>query len=148
MQRVPVSLAALVFVAGCTSGQSPEAEPDTTAGGATSSSSGVRVSHGQHSSGAKVPNQISRADMGVRWPLTVDEGRLTCIGSGHAGEVVFVAPDGTNYALNGTANSQLTHVANINKIWANDPRLGPGAKKDIGPLINRGLKFCSFAGND
>lgn len=144
MHRTSVAVASLVLLAGCGSSDSPEAGPDTTAEGTAKKSSGVEVSHGHHSSAAKVPNSISRADMGVQWPLTVNEGRLTCIGSGHAGAVVFVAPDGTNYALNGTASSQLAHVTNIQKITADDPRLGPDVKKDVGPLIHRGLRLCSF----
>lgn len=78
----------------------------------------------------------------AKWPLTVERGQLRCIGSRGAGAVVFLTPDGTNYAVNGTAKTQLPDVAEIDAIWANDRSLGAGLKKDIGPLIERGLKLC------
>ena len=68
-----------------------------------------------------------------------DEGRVL----GHVVEVtvlVFVAPNGTNHALNGTAKATLDHAADIEAIWADSA--DPGLKKDLGPLIDRGLKLC------
>jgi hypothetical protein len=82
---------------------------------------------------------VTRADLGQTWPLTVNMGRLDCIGENGVGAVIFYGPDGTEYALNGTAKSQLPHVQGIDPIWAD---AGGGLKKDIGPLIERGLALC------
>lgn len=81
------------------------------------------------------PSVVSRAELGRDWPLTVASGQLVCLG----GAAVFVAPDGTNYALNGTAQAQLDHAADIDAIWAS---AGGGLKKDISPLIDRALRLC------
>lgn len=130
------ALAAAVTLIGCSStGDDSSPDPDdgdTTAGSSPSS----------EKEPAKDPAKVSRADMGRKWPLTVNKGRLVCIGSRGVGAVVFVAPDGTNYAVNGTAKGRLDHAADINTIWADDKALGMGLKKNIGPLIDRGLKLC------
>ncbi|GAB3783882.1 hypothetical protein GCM10027601_17000 [Nocardioides ungokensis] len=79
--------------------------------------------------------------MGKKWPLTVDSGTLSCDGSNGVGAVVFTASDGTKYALNGTAKSS-GNYADIRPIWADDKALGYGLKKDISPLIDKGLTLC------
>jgi len=84
--------------------------------------------------------EVSRGNMGDDWPLTVDKGTLACNGSGGVGEVVFTAPDGTEYAVNGTAKSG--GYKDIRPIWADDESLGHGLKKDISPLIDKGLSLC------
>jgi hypothetical protein len=90
-------------------------------GGGSDSSSGIQVSSGQY---------------GSKWPLTVDHGKLRCEGDI---EVIFTAPDGTEYGVNGTA---LDHgFKDIHPIWAVDPS-GLTPKKDIGPLIDKGLSLC------
>jgi hypothetical protein len=88
-------------------------------------------------------SHVSKADMGRQWPLTVDSGVLACSGSSGAGEVTFRAPDGTTYAVNGLAKSGGN--ADIRPIWAPDRSMGPamGMKKNISPLIERGLRLCS-----
>lgn len=88
------------------------------------------------------PDEVSRASMGNDWPLTVDEGRLVCIGSDGAGAVIFVGPDGMNYAVNGIAKEQMDAAPDIDRIWANDRKSGAGLKKDLDPLIQRGLDLC------
>jgi hypothetical protein len=80
------------------------------------------------------PGHISRSDMGKKWPLKVDSGELACDGSNGFGAVTFTAPDGTVYAVNGSASAR-----DIGPIWANHPSIG---KKNIGPLIERGLALC------
>ena len=77
--------------------------------------------------------QVSRADFGNDWPLTVESGVLACEG---AGAVTFTT-GGTTYAVNGLA--QRTYPE-IDAIWADAP--GPPPKKNIGPLIDRGLALC------
>jgi Protein of unknown function (DUF2511) len=74
--------------------------------------------------------EVSRADLGSDWPLTVDSGTLVCEG---AGSVTFTV-NGTTYAVNGLAEG-----ADIDPIWADS---GDGLKKNIGPLIDRGLSLC------
>jgi hypothetical protein len=85
---------------------------------------------------------VTRHEYGSRWPFTVSEGVLTCRDSGvTAGatemkEVLFTA-DGITYALNGYAKGRRSYQ-DVTAIWADDPAI-PGAKKDIGPIINRAL---------
>ena len=85
--------------------------------------------------GREHAERVKRSDYGDAWPLTVDSGTLRCEG---AGAVVFVAPDGTEYGVNGMASK----YADIDPIWvAPDPSL-PNLRKSIGPLIERGLALC------
>lgn len=87
------------------------------------------------------PNQlhITKADFGDAWPFTVDEGVLTGTGSGGVGEVTFTT-NGVTYGVNGLANGTGKY-AEIEAIWAANPSI-PGTKKDIGPIIKRGLELC------
>ena len=87
------------------------------------------------------PNEakISRQEFGTDWPFTVDEGLLTCKGSGGVGEVVFTAK-GASYAVNGVAKGTKRYRP-IEDVWAENPSL-PGTKKNIGPIIERGLRLC------
>jgi hypothetical protein len=66
---------------------------------------------------------ISRADLGSKWPLTVESGTLRCGGSGGVGAVTFATGSAT-YAVNGTAKDD------------------PGLKLDMGALTDEGLKLC------
>jgi len=90
---------------------------------------------------------VSKVEMGEDWPLTVDEGTLRCDGPGW---VTFEASDST-YAVNGAAkgHSEANGLgwADADEIWAEDSALAgvpgmAGTKKNIGPLIDRGLKLC------
>jgi len=54
--------------------------------------------------------------------------------------VSFIAPDGKEYALNGTASGS-GYFLPINGIQQADPT-NPPAKKSIGTLISEGLKLC------
>jgi hypothetical protein len=78
--------------------------------------------------------EVSQADFGKDWPLTVQSGTLNCEG---AGAVTFTT-DGTTYAVNGLA-SGMDRWPEIDPIWADEPH---GLKKNIGPLIDRGLELC------
>ena len=75
--------------------------------------------------------------MGGKWPLTVSDGVLACDGADGVGEVTLKAPDGTVYAVNGSAGS--AGAKDIGPIWAS---AGAGLKKDISPLIQLGLALC------
>lgn len=81
---------------------------------------------------------VTKSDMGAEWPLTVDEGTLQCEGSGGVGQVT-IEVDGTTYAVNGSAKGNEANEA-IDPIWADGTT--PGLKKDIGPLIQEGLRLC------
>jgi hypothetical protein len=85
---------------------------------------------------------ISRTDLGDAWPLTVDTGVLSCIGRKGVGLVTFTV-DGVTYAVNGLAK-QGGRWESIDAIWIDDPniKVEPPVKKNIGPLIERGLALC------
>lgn len=68
------------------------------------------------------------------WPLTVPGGLLRCSGMA----VTFRAPDGTTYAVNGTAR---TKYPGLEPIWKPHPEVS-GARMDIGPLLDKGLTLC------
>lgn len=72
------------------------------------------------------------------WPLTVDSGVLTCVGSGGIGKVTIVV-DGITYAVNGTAKADKDNL-DIRPIWADAETAG--LKKDISPLLDEGLRLC------
>lgn len=89
---------------------------------------------------------VSRADFGDRWPFTVEDGLLTCQKySGGALQAVVFGLDDVAYAVNGTAKSLTDTIGNweedISPIWADDPEI-PGAKKNLGPVIDVGLILC------
>lgn len=75
---------------------------------------------------------VSADGFGRAWPFTVDEGVLSCESLGPASAVTFMAPDGTEYGVNGTALSK------------GYPRINPIQRRgaDIGPIIDRGLSLC------
>lgn len=80
--------------------------------------------------------QVSRADFGDGWPLVVDQGQLRCEAPSR---LVFTDPNGSEWGVNGMA---ITHgYPEIDPIWADNPEI-PGTKKNIGPLIDRGLSMC------
>ena len=87
---------------------------------------------GSATSSAPDPGEVSRASLGTAWPLSVDHGTLQGIGTPGDCAVIFWAPDGSEYAVNGTARSKLEHVQPVDAI-----RTG-----DVGPLVRRGLKLC------
>lgn len=117
-------------------------------GGALSNSGGRQNVNAQAGSGeaakaerSLLPSEaeVSREELGAKWPLTVDRGVLSCNGSNGVGQVIFTA-GGKTYAVNGLARGMKKYPP-VDEIWADNPS-GPGPKKDIGPLIDRGLKLC------
>lgn len=78
--------------------------------------------------------------LGDDWPLTVDEGVLACAGTAGAGAVTF-SSGGTVYAINGTAK-QRNAGTDIAPIWADNPDVA-GLKKNLSPLLERGLALCT-----
>lgn len=89
--------------------------------------------------------EISAAEFGNDWPLTVAGGRLGCMGSNGFGDIVFVV-DGQRYAVNGLAagrkdNSGQLLYRDIVPIWRDDPTF-EGLKINIGPILDRGQVLC------
>lgn len=91
------------------------------------------LSHGRHAV------KISRQEYGDRWPFTVEEGILDWEATPTGTAVTFTA-NGVTYAVNGTAMTAGKY-ADIEPIWAADPK-GLWPKKDIGPIIDRGLELA------
>jgi hypothetical protein len=85
--------------------------------------------------GAKRTERVSRQQFGDEWPFIVDEGAIQGRGWG---SVTFKA-GGDVYAVNGLAKGQ--GFKDIEPIWADDPETG--SKKNIGPIIDRGLALCA-----
>jgi hypothetical protein len=76
---------------------------------------------------------VSRAEMGERWPFKVSSGLLRCE---RGSEVTFQA-DGTSYTLTrGVVNGAHADVGSL-LLDASG-----GAEKDLGPLVERGLRLC------
>ncbi|MFI9331961.1 DUF2511 domain-containing protein [Kitasatospora sp. NPDC052868] len=71
----------------------------------------------------------------VPWPFTVSAGMLRC----RPGEKVTFEVGGVEYALNGLAQADFPKPT---AIWADDPVLGHGLKKDIGKVIAAGRALC------
>lgn len=71
---------------------------------------------------------VSRAEFGDKWPLTVDNGYVSCIG----GQYVLFRNGPTLYALNGTAVAHGT--------WQDIAAIRNG--NDLRPILERGLAQC------
>jgi len=125
------SIAAVALLAGCS-----DVGVDTDADTTTSQATEDEPTEDEPTEEEVPPGYVSRAELGRKWPLTVDDGTLSC----DADAVVFTAPDGDEYGVNGTALT--AGYDRIDPIWAPDKALGMGLKKDIGPLIDRGLALC------
>jgi hypothetical protein len=78
---------------------------------------------------------VSRADFGAKWPLTVEDGMLSCVNS-----AVTFSHAGNTYAVNGRAKG-LKRYRPIEPIWRTQQSPLP-PRVDIGPLIERGLALC------
>lgn len=89
--------------------------------------------------------QISSESAGFRWPLNIDEGWLECVppaeGRRHA-SVLFHAKKRT-FAVN-AEGFLLKGTKALDSIWLDEPAI-PGAKANLGPLLDRGLALCAKA---
>ena len=77
--------------------------------------------------------QVSRADFGEEWPLTVESGLLRC----QAGAVTFET-GGSVYAVNGLAMNNQQNL-DIGPIWASGVNT---PKKSMSPLVDAGTALC------
>lgn len=90
------------------------------------------------------PGLLVSTDFGAEWPLTVPYAIVRCEEKTAEGRVLQLvtleAPDGTEYAVNGTAREH-TELADLFAIWLDDPE-NTGLKIDISPVIEAGLARC------
>lgn len=89
--------------------------------------------------GSVSPNQeeVTRQQMGAKWPFTVERGILSC--NREDGEIVFIIGDKT-YAINDKAKKSKRHGA-LENIWA-DKQAIKNAKLDLSALLEKALKLC------
>jgi hypothetical protein len=81
---------------------------------------------------------ISSENLGYLWPLTVDRGTLEC----RPGDLaVFIAPDGTAYALNDNAST--AGIASIEPLRATG---AGGDKISLGAIRSKTLALCHLSG--
>jgi hypothetical protein len=90
------------------------------------------------------PGLLVSSDIGEDWPLTVPYVIVSCTERTLGGRllqlVTLTAPDGAEYAVNGTARD-LTDLPDIEHIWAPNPDI-EGLRIDISPVIDVGLARC------
>lgn len=82
---------------------------------------------------------VTQTVLGDAWPLTVEQGALSCEG---VAWVLFTS-NGQVYAVNGTARGHAKSRGwlDVASIWRADPQ-SPGLKVSMTPLIERGLALC------
>ncbi|MFI5493474.1 DUF2511 domain-containing protein [Actinoplanes sp. NPDC051859] len=78
--------------------------------------------------------QVSAENFGHLWPLSVDHGTIECRPGTQA---VFVAEDGTEYALNGKAEQ--AGIRSVDDIRAQG---SSASDVSIGALLTRTMKLC------
>ncbi|KGJ80407.1 hypothetical protein GY21_02855 [Cryobacterium roopkundense] len=90
------------------------------------------------------PGLLVSIDFGDDWPLTTPYVVVRCEEKTVDGRslqlVTLDTPDGTEYAVNGTARDH-TDLPDISPMWAADPDVD-GLKIDISPVIDAGLGLC------
>jgi hypothetical protein len=80
--------------------------------------------------------EVSAAQFGDKWPLTVNKGTLHCE---PPTRIVFTAPDGQKYGVNGSASNDYISILEITKETEN---MGVNFKMDASILIEEGMKLC------
>ncbi len=84
------------------------------------------------------------AETAEPWPLTVDEGVLSCFRVAGVEALFITTDDGRTWALNGVARSYAGKYgaeSTLNPIWRKDPEF-PGWRISISPLIAYALAAC------
>lgn len=83
---------------------------------------------------------VSAADYGAPWPVAVDHGVISCRDDS---AVLFTAPDGVVYTINGSAMTYYPELPHIRAIWLDDPTSDdPDILIYIGGFIDLGLSLC------
>lgn len=82
---------------------------------------------------------VSKALLGDKWPLSIDEGTIVCDRTA----ILLRAPDGHLYAVNGIARAQVGHLGwlDIRAITLPDPKI-QGLIMNVQPLVDVGLALC------
>jgi uncharacterized protein DUF2511 len=80
--------------------------------------------------------QVTRAEFGNDWPLTVESGLLACEGS----DSITFETGGKTYAV--VDHGIAPFGEPIDPIWADDPTGGASMKKDLEPLMSAGFPLC------
>jgi hypothetical protein len=83
------------------------------------------------------PERTVRATKGEPWPLTVRRGTLQCAGDDL--QIWFVTPQGTRYALSGTAMASSFRTPRITELARAEVAYGWA---EIAPLLGKGVKLC------
>lgn len=83
--------------------------------------------------------EITSEQFGDKWPLTLNKGTLHCE---PATRIVFTAPDGQKYGVNGSAAQDYISILEITKDTEN---LGYKFKMNSEILIEEGMKLCQKA---
>lgn len=96
---------------------------------------------------------VSKEQFGDQWPFIIDSGQLACTrirsdGTyGFDGCVVFLAPDGTRFGVNGLArNAGYDNTRPIRRMHPDPEYAESGIMVDIGPLIQFGLSMKESPG--
>lgn len=82
---------------------------------------------------------VTSADLGDKWPLTIDSGTLQCRPFMGSLQILTIRADGKTWAVNGTATGQ--GFPEIDPIWKGNPEIS-GARINIGPLIDLAKSLC------
>lgn len=83
--------------------------------------------------------EVTADQFGDKWPLTVDKGTLHCE---PPTRIVFTAPDGQKYGVNGSASNDYVTIIEITK---DTESMGQKFKMDPSILIDEGMKLCESA---
>lgn len=77
------------------------------------------------------------------WGLTVNSGKLTCLAP--QTHITLSVPKKGTYAINGSARGAKDKFdwKDLPEIWKLNPN---GARKDVSPIIDRGLQLCEQGG--
>jgi hypothetical protein len=138
-------LALLIVVAAIAPKQKvpDEGQPGSPGSGAAAAIEGAQKE-------LKYPALVSRAqfrERGLKWPLTVEEGKLGCTRLAR-----WVEVNGSRYGLNGSASAREGYL-DLFQIWAVDEKMAadlraagipnePPLRVNVGDMIEEAGRFC------
>ncbi len=82
---------------------------------------------------------VTRADLGDKWPLTIDSGTLQCRPFMGSLQILTIKANGKTWAVNDTAIGQ--GFPEMDPIRKDDPAIR-GARIDTGPLLDLAKSLC------
>ena len=87
------------------------------------------------------PGRITQEQFGDDWPFTLSEVNVECMPH----KAIVVRTDHYTYALNGAAMDAGYDSIRYSSIWLDDPEIGSGYKKSLGPLTEWwAVGFCGI----